>query len=1009
MRIVIDLQGAQGNSRFRGIGRYSLSLAQAMARNRGEHEVFIVLNRMLHESLETIRDAFDGILPPENIKIWHSVAPAHAHDLSNEWRITAGELLREAFIESLNPDVVHIASFFDGWGDSVLCSINKFSSKIPVAVTYYDAIPLMQPEAYLADANYRKFYLDKTDNLKQAAAFLAISESSKSECIQYLEQPADKVFNIAAAIDSDYFKPIVCDNNEKKRLFQKFGVDRPFIMYSGATDSRKNHLRLIKAFSLLPDELRKQYQLVFVGGLPDDHRQKFRDYAQLCNVPEEDFVITGHVSDRELLYFYNLCSLFVFPSIHEGFGLPALEAMSCGAATIGANTTSVPEVIGKKEALFNPLDADAMAQKIIQVLQDDDFRMELQQHGLSQAKKFSWDISANKAWKALEFIAMQPKTHTANTDLRERVIRQMGAIDALQHLIHTDLIQLSESITHNFPKVKPQLFIDITELARHDNASGIQRVVKNIVDSLLKKPPMNYSIQPVYIRPDESQFRYANAFCVKYFGGNELKEDTIISFASGDVFLGLDLNFLIDREFVLDNLRYGGVQLYFVAYDILPVLMPQYFVDGIGEVFKPWIRMISRSDGLICISRAVADEMIDILPFINQERKRSLPIGWFHLGADLSAGMASKGIPENGLDLLNKLKARPTFLMVGTLEPRKGHMEALQEFEKLWIQGIDISLVIVGKHGWKVELLSDLLKTHHEYGKRLFWIEKASDEFLEQIYAHTDCLIAASYGEGFGLPLIEAAQKKIPLIVRDIPVFREVAGVHAVYFDGRSTTLSQAVQKWVKDKQEGKVKTSAEMPWITWQQSAEQLMDNVIGKKWYSKWQPEQDKQYWFASNGQFGTLVGERKGITIESTGVAGVLLYGPYISLAPQRQYCISLSMPQAILHNDATCIVSLMSNQRQLLSKEFKCLNKLETFVINTPVDGLEQFEIVVEIKGDVRLVIDKITLADVGEALSTPVATDTQIVLSHQADRDQSMSHKGEAGLVKFLSKWLGKRI
>ena len=177
---------------------------------------------------------------------------------------------------------------------------------------------------------------------------------------------------------------------------------------------------------------------------------------------------------------------------------------------------------------------------------------------------------------------------------------------------------------------------------------------------------------------------------------------------------------------------------------------------------------------------------------------------------------------------------RPSFLMVGTLEPRKGQTQALAALEKLWEQGVQANLVIVGKQGWKMESLVDRLRHHPELGKRLFWLEGISDEYLEKVYAASTCLIAASAGEGFGLPLIEAAQHKLPIIARDIPVFREVAGEHAYYFDGLdSESLAQAIQDWLKLKSESRVPSSENMPWLRWEQSVQQLIKRILPSKQY--------------------------------------------------------------------------------------------------------------------------------------------------------------------------------
>ena len=123
----------------------------------------------------------------------------------------------------------------------------------------------------------------------------------------------------------------------------------------------------------------------------------------------------------------------------------------------------------------------------------------------------------------------------------------------------------------------------------------------------------------------------------------------------------------------------------------------------------------------------------------------------------------------------------------------------------------------------------ECLRTHPELFKRLFWLEGISDEFLEKVYAASSCLIAASYGEGFGLPLIEAAQKNIPIVARDIAVFREVAGEYAHYFTANNAEeFASAMLTWLKLYDQNQHTLSNEMPWLNWQQSAENLHKNLL-------------------------------------------------------------------------------------------------------------------------------------------------------------------------------------
>jgi glycosyltransferase involved in cell wall biosynthesis len=177
--------------------------------------------------------------------------------------------------------------------------------------------------------------------------------------------------------------------------------------------------------------------------------------------------------------------------------------------------------------------------------------------------------------------------------------------------------------------------------------------------------------------------------------------------------------------------------------------------------------------------------------------------------------------------------------MVGTIEPRKEHAQALSAFEILWNEGLEVNLVIVGKRGWLVEKLVERLSSHSMLGKRLFWLEGISDEYLERIYAASTCLIAASEAEGFGLPLIEAAQKKLPILARDLSVFREVAGEHAFYFQGlEPEALAEAIQTWIGLREKGKAPSSGKMPWLTWEESARKLLEVIINGKWDTKWRP---------------------------------------------------------------------------------------------------------------------------------------------------------------------------
>jgi glycosyltransferase involved in cell wall biosynthesis len=166
--------------------------------------------------------------------------------------------------------------------------------------------------------------------------------------------------------------------------------------------------------------------------------------------------------------------------------------------------------------------------------------------------------------------------------------------------------------------------------------------------------------------------------------------------------------------------------------------------------------------------------------------------------------------------------------MVGTIEPRKGHAEVLEAFDQLWAAGHMMKLVVVGRAGWMVDETLARFRSHDRLGEDFFWFDAASDECLEDLYQCATCLIAASEGEGFGLPLIEAARHGVPMMARDIPVFREVAGEAACYFGGpESAALAPSVLEWLTLNEQGRAPLPNEMKWNTWAESAAQLVDSL--------------------------------------------------------------------------------------------------------------------------------------------------------------------------------------
>lgn len=396
MRIVIDLQGAQSGSRFRGIGRYSLSLATAMARNAGEHEIHVLLNGRFADTIEPIRVAFGDSLPAERFHVW---MPARSGGAAGD--DVVDERLREAFLESLKPDVVHISSLFEGYDEPAITSVATGGCSFQTAVTLFDLIPLIYSKRYLENPGMARWYHGKVAHMRRADLLLGISGSAAQEAIEQLGFEAGKVVNISSAIDEN-FQTLAPGMWDEAGLRAKYGLSRPFVMYTGGIDHRKNIEGLIRAYAMLPADLRSLHQLAIVCSVRDEARAALNRLARSCGLADGELVLTGFVPDEDLVALYNVARLFVFPSWHEGFGLPALEAMRCGAPVIGSNTSSLPEVIGLDEAMFDPYDDASIMRKMHEGLADESFRQRLLAHAPVQAAKFSWDTSAIKALAAIK-------------------------------------------------------------------------------------------------------------------------------------------------------------------------------------------------------------------------------------------------------------------------------------------------------------------------------------------------------------------------------------------------------------------------------------------------------------------------------------------------------------------------------------------------------------------------------------------------------------------------------
>ena len=1179
MKLCLDLQGAQTESRYRGIGRYTSGLARAIAAKAGAHEVHVVLNGALPDTIEPMRALLGAWVAPRDFHVFGTPGPVAEMNAANAWRARAAEPIREAFVADLAPDVVHVSSMFEGWLDDAVTSIGAFDASTPSACTLYDLIPLLHPEEHLADAAYRAYYMRKLESMRRARMLFAISRSARAEAIDALRIEADRVVEVGCGVDTA-FRP-QRDDADRQALERHRLTAGEFVFYVGGFDARKNVQRLIEAYSRQPPGIRARFPLVVGGKASTADRDAAMATAMRSGLPADRLRFIGGLDDADLAAIYRAAALFVFPSLHEGFGLPAAEAMACGTAVVAADSPGLRDVVGRPDALFDPLDVDDIARVVTQALADATLREALREHGLAAARRFTWERCAEAALAALEamheesratrrasivvaerprlaFVSPLPPERTgvadycagllpalaqhyaidvvvdqpavrdpwieanlpvhqldwleANASSFERIVYHVGnspfhrrmievaqrhpgivvlhdffltnlarwqaehggrpgalaealylshgyaalrdealngrdracvtypaclevlesaattlvhsrhAIDLARHWfgasvtramavvpmhvepvrdtdrsearralgiaddaflvvsfgfvaptkLHDRLLEAwgksglaadprallrfvgeneggaygrgiasaiasvparerirvtgfvpseafdrylvaadcavqlragsrgesswavlrclanglptianahgsaaeipadvayvlpdtfddadlahalrelrdspatrarlsdrakayaaqehapqavashyADAIEHAVahapllregrairsiaalsgdpvadrdrvgtavalasqrPRLGPrQWLIDVSVVARKDLRTGIERVVRGVLVELLRNPPPGTRVEPV--RDDGTGiYRYARDYAARTLSLTQAPlPDEIVEVAPGDAFLGLDwyadgIPRLADT---LADWRDRGVDLHFVVYDLLPVLLPGAFPPTSRPIVEQWLQTIAAlGDGLACISEAVERELAAWLQSAQVPRARPLALGHFPLGATFADSRPTSSPTTRTDRRLAPALARPAILVVGTVEPRKAHDQIVAAFDLLWRDGVDANLVIVGKQGWMMESLAKCLRAHPERGKRLWWFEELPDDALERLYRDATGLVIASRGEGFGLPIVEAARHGLPVLARDLPVFREVA------------------------------------------------------------------------------------------------------------------------------------------------------------------------------------------------------------------------------------------
>jgi glycosyltransferase involved in cell wall biosynthesis len=367
MRIGID--GIPFNQQLTGVGHYTLELARALAASQPQDGIEIVSPLKFEFTWPEAASASDSDGLPPNLSLVH-------------WR--ANLLTRRWWTIGLPRYVArHPFDVFHG---------TNFEAPLrpccPSVVTIHDLSMLLWPQTHnkrLARRQQRRLPL----MARMANMIITPTESVREELREYLNIPREKIVAVPEAARS-VFRPAA--PTEAAAVRKRLGVNDEFLLFVGTIEPRKNLLTLLRAFEKIAPSLKPTLQLVLVGRrgwLVDD---LFREIDK--SAVRDHIKLTDYLSDEDLRALYSSCRVFIYPSLYEGFGLPPLEAMACGAPVIASRIASISEVCGDAARLVEPTSIDSLAQAIVEVVNDNSTRERLAQAGALRASEFSWQRTA---------------------------------------------------------------------------------------------------------------------------------------------------------------------------------------------------------------------------------------------------------------------------------------------------------------------------------------------------------------------------------------------------------------------------------------------------------------------------------------------------------------------------------------------------------------------------------------------------------------------------------------
>lgn len=377
-----------------GVGQYTVKLLEALLKMDRENSyvpyvLYSLTNYLLHPGLRK------KIQPPPGACLEFVSVPVPFQVLRYLQIPGFRGMINEYMLGGLAADIIHSNTF---------CVPRIRDKKKRVVVTVYDTSVVTNPECHK-----KLNIVHCTSGIKEAVQYadriIAISEHTKRDIIKYFNAPEELITVTHLAAGPEYRE--VKDAAAIRQAKNKYSLPENYILFVGSLEPRKNIKGLLKAYSIIPAGMRKAFPLVIAGAkgwLNSDIPPLLASLGI-----KESVRFTGYIDSADISALYSGAVLFVYPSLYEGFGLPILEAMSCGTPVVTSNTSSMPEVAGDAALLVDPLNAEELAFGMETVLEKESLRVEMKKKGLARAASFSWDRCAKETVEVYRKVAASPK------------------------------------------------------------------------------------------------------------------------------------------------------------------------------------------------------------------------------------------------------------------------------------------------------------------------------------------------------------------------------------------------------------------------------------------------------------------------------------------------------------------------------------------------------------------------------------------------------------------------